>query len=72
MATAVALVPVTRGITSMKAEAAPQNGDEMTINRPNDRFPIEPAPGVNCAGDRAPLLFLGVRSSKDGKSGAWQ
>jgi hypothetical protein len=23
---------------SMKAEAAPQNGDEMAINRPNDRF----------------------------------
>jgi hypothetical protein len=22
----------------MKAEAAPQNGDEMAINRPNDRF----------------------------------
>jgi hypothetical protein len=37
-ATVVALRPATRGITVNESTGCPQNGDEMAINRPNDRF----------------------------------
>src|SRR5882757_2585566 len=59
-ATVVALRPATRGITVNESGAAPQNGDEMALNRPNDRFSNRTfrAPGLNSAGDRASLLCL--------------